>query len=156
MINDNKSGISDDFDVTVQILFDGQDVNELNPGTIAKTYISIYFEEEIKGGKNNVILFDQIENDVDKPFISDVLRELIEDTKGYVQIIIVTHDPIVAVNADPTNYIECIRDKDKFYYRSFCPECDDRDELNTIAKNVDGSKEVIKNRYEIYGGENIL
>lgn len=156
LINDNKSGISDDFDVTVQILFDGQDVNELNPGTIAKTYISIYFEEEIKGGKNNVILFDQIENDVDKPFISDVLRELIEDTKGYVQIIIVTHDPIVAVNADPTNYIECIRDKDKFYYRSFCPECDDRDELNTIAKNVDGSKEVIKNRYEIYGGENIL
>lgn len=156
LINDNKSGISDDFDVTVQILFDGQDVNELNPGTIAKTYISIYFEEEIKDGKNNVILFDQIENDVDKPFISDVLRELIEDTKGYVQIIIVTHDPIVAVNADPTNYIECIRDKDKFYYRSFCPECDDRDELNTIAKNVDGSKEVIKNRYEIYGGENIL
>ena len=107
------------------------------------------FEEEIKGGKNNVILFDQIENDVDKPFISDVLRELIEDTKGYVQIIIVTHDPIVAVNADPTNYIECIRDKDKFYYRSFCPECDDKDELNTIAKNVDGSKEVIKNRNQL-------
>ena len=156
LIDENKVGISDEFDVSVQILFDKQDVNELNPGTIAKTYISIYFEEEIKNGENSVILFDQIENDVDKPFISDVLKDLIEDTKGHVQLIIVTHDPIVAVNADPTNYIEATRINDSFSYRNFCPESSLKDELNTIAKNVDGSKNVIKNRYEIYGGENIL
>ena len=156
LIDENKTGISENFDVSVQILFDKQDVNELNPGTIAKTYISIYFEEEIKNGENSVILFDQIENDVDKPFISDVLKDLIEDTKGHVQLIIVTHDPIVAVNADPTNYIEASRIDNIFSYRNFCPESSLKDELDTIAKNVDGSKDVIKNRYEIYGGESIL
>lgn len=70
------------------------------------------------------------------------------------QVIIVTHDPIVAVNADPINYIEAIKDKDnRIIYRSFVPESSVRDELETIAINVDGSKKVIKDRYEIYKGE---
>ena len=70
------------------------------------------------------------------------------------QVIIVTHDPIVAVNADPINYIEATKDSDnKITYRNFVPESSSFDELKTIAKNVDGSIAVIKERYEIYRGE---
>ena len=111
--------------------------------------------EQIKNGTNSVVIFDQIENDVDKDFINNVIRNLIGETKGYVQLIIVTHDPIVAVNADPNNYIECKKVGDKFEYRSFVAESSERDELNTIACTVDGSKAVIKGRYEIYEGENV-
>lgn len=153
VIAETREWIEEDFDVKVQILFNGQDVKELNPGNISKTYIEIYFEEQIKNGKNSVVIFDQIENDVDKQFISQELKELIESTKGHVQMIIVTHDPIVAVNADPTNYIESLKTKDKFIYRDFKAESELQDELMTIANNVDGSKNVIKNRYEIYGEE---
>ena len=126
----------------------------MNPGNIAKKYIQIYFDEQIKNGKNNVVIFDQIENDVDKEFINEVIKDLIGETKGHVQLIIVTHDPIVAVNADPNNYIESLKtDKNRFKYRNFVPESYERDELKTIACNVDGSKDVIRGRYEIYEGE---
>ena len=58
----------------------------MNPGSIAKKYIEIYFEEQIKNGTNNIVIFDQIENDVDKEFINEVIRNLIGDTKGHVQL----------------------------------------------------------------------
>lgn len=156
IIKEDRNAISDELKVNVQIKFDGQDIKEMNPGSIAKKYIEIYFEEQIKNGTNNIVIFDQIENDVDKEFINEVIRNLIGDTKGHVQLIVVTHDPIVAVNADPNNYIESKKtEKNKFKYRNFVAESYERDELKTIACNVDGSKEVIKGRYEIYEGERL-
>lgn len=143
----------DNFKPVVEVYFDGQSVKQLNPGNIAKKYIEIYFENELANDKNSIILYDQIENDVDKEFICSTIIKLIREMKKKVQIIIVTHDPIVAVNADPVNYIEAQKDDKGFItYRSFVPEASDRDELKTIARNVDGSKNVIKERYEIYRG----
>lgn len=155
VIDENKNAVSDKFKLDMKVLFDDQDITEINPGSIAKKYIEIYFDEQIKNGNNSVVIFDQIENDVDKEFINNVIKSLIGETKGFVQLIIVTHDPIVAVNADPNKYIECKKIGDKFEYRSFVAESTERDELNTIACTVDGSKSVIKGRYEIYEGENL-
>lgn len=155
VIDENKNAVSDKFKLDMKVLFDDQDITEINPGSIAKKYIEIYFDEQIKNGNNSVVIFDQIENDVDKEFINNVIKSLIGETKGFVQLIIVTHDPIVAVNADPNKYIECKKIEDKFEYRSFVAESTERDELNTIACTVDGSKSVIKGRYEIYEGENL-
>ena len=144
----------DSFKPTVEVYFDGQSVKQLNPGNIAKKYIEVYFENELANDKNAVILYDQIENDVDKEFICSTIVKLIRQMKKKVQIIIVTHDPIVAVNADPVNYIEAQKDDKGFItYRSFVPESSKQDELKTIARNVDGSKNVIKERYEIYRGD---
>lgn len=135
------------------VKFDGSDIKQLNPGDIAKKYIDTYFESQITNSKNNVVLYDQIENDVDKPFIADVIKKKIDSTKGTVQLIIVTHDPIIAVNADPVRYVECKKNQNNIIsYRDFLPESPNN-ELNTIAEIVDGSKSVIKNRYEIYQGE---
>lgn len=153
IVSKNNINFSDSFDVDISIYFDGQNVEELNPGDIAKKYIEIYFAEQVNGGNFHVVLFDQIENDVDKEFINTVIRGLIEKTKGNVQLIVVTHDPIVAVNADPNNYIQAIKDKNKISYRNFVAESSIADELKTIANTVDGSKEVIKGRYEIYEGD---
>lgn len=154
----NKEGIifKDDFKPNVKVLFDEQDVVNLNPGDISKKYISLYFRERLLENDNKVILFDQIENDVDKPFINDTIKGLIEETKGNVQLIVVTHDPIVAVNADPNNYILSVKDEEqKIHYRNFKIESTINDEIKTISDVVDGSKNVIKRRYEIYKGENL-
>lgn len=153
LLSKEKVPLKADFDVKVKIKFNNQDISNLNPGDIAKTYISVYFEEEVNKIGNHVVLFDQIENDVDKEFISSTIKELIENTKGNIQTIIVTHDPIIAVNADPNNYIEAVKKRNKIEYRNFCAESDERDELEIIARNVDGSKDVIRRRYEIYEGE---
>lgn len=140
--------------IDVNVYFDNQNVKELNPGDIAKKYIKLYFSK-LADGKNSIILYDQIENDVDKQFINETILPLINDIRFKAQIIIITHDPIVAVNADPVNYIQSIKDKNGLItYRSFVPESEINDELNTIAKIVDGSKNVIKQRYEVYKGEN--
>lgn len=153
ILSSQKDALSEKLDVIVEVLFDGQNVKKLNPGSIAKKYIELYFDEQVNSGDKNVVLFDQIENDVDKDFINNVVRNLIEETKGKVQVIIVTHDPIVAVNADPSNYIESIKIGDKINYRNFVAESSVADELDTIARTVDGSKEVIRGRYEIYEGD---
>lgn len=136
------------------IMFDGQNVEELNPGSIAKKNVEMYFEDEIQKNNPPIVVFDQIENDVDKTFISTTIRDEIQKTKDKAQLLIITHDPIVAVNADPTNYIECRKEKGKIIYRNFCPESNERDELQTIADIVDGSKNVIRKRYQIYEREN--
>lgn len=136
------------------IMFDGQNVEELNPGSIAKKNVEMYFEDEIQKNNPQIVIFDQIENDVDKTFISTTIREEIQKTKDKAQLLIITHDPIVAVNADPTNYIECRKEKGKIIYRNFVPESNERDELKTIADIVDGSKKVIRKRYQIYEREN--
>ena len=136
------------------ILFDDQNIEELNPGTIAKKNVEMYFEDEIQKRNPQIVVFDQIENDVDKTFISTTIKNEIQKTKDIAQLLIVTHDPIVAVNADPTNYIECKKEKGKISYRSFFPEANNRDELKTIADIVDGSKNVIRKRYQIYEREN--
>lgn len=154
IVSKNEVKFIDTFDVEISILFDGQNVRELNPGDIAKKYIEIYFAEQVSSGKFDVVLFDQIENDVDKEFINTVIRGLIEKTKGKVQLIVVTHDPIVAVNADPNNYIQSVKNNsNRISYRNFVAESSIKDELKTIADTVDGSKEVIKGRYEIYEGD---
>lgn len=153
IISSQKDVISSRLEPNVEVLFDGQNVKKLNPGSIAKKYIELYFEEQVNSGDKNVVIFDQIENDVDKDFINNVIRNLIEDTKGKVQLIVVTHDPIVAVNADPNNYIESKKNGNIIEYRSFVAESSVKDELETIACTVDGSKEVIRGRYEIYEGD---
>lgn len=155
MINDDfLKKMFDEIKLEINVYFDNQNVKELNPGDIAKKYIQYYFKHQLTNNSNTIILYDQIENDVDKAFISSTIIDLINDMQTKAQVIIVTHDPIVAVNADPINYIEAIKGKDnKIIYRSFVPESSIRDELETIAINVDGSKKVIKDRYEIYKGE---
>lgn len=150
----NISKIFSEIKLQVNVYFNGQNVKELNPGSISKTYIELYFKTQLANDNNTVILYDQIENDVDKEFIATTIVKSIRDAKKKAQVIIVTHDPIVAVNADPINYIEATKDSDnKITYRNFVPESSSFDELKTIAKNVDGSITVIKERYEIYRGE---
>ena len=150
-------GMIDEFNPRVKLLFNDQDVMQLNPGDIAKKYISIYFEDNLSQQSNNVVLYDQIENDVDKPFINETIRTLIENTKGRVQTIIVTHDPIVAVNADPNKYIISSKNIENqiITYRDFTIESEVQDEVETISNVVDGSKRAIRKRYEIYKGDNL-
>lgn len=150
-------GMIDEFNPRVKLLFNDQDVMQLNPGDIAKKYISIYFEDNLSQQSNNVVLYDQIENDVDKPFINETIRTLIENTKGRVQTIIVTHDPIVAVNADPNKYIISSKNVENqiITYRDFTIESEVQDEVETISNVVDGSKRAIRKRYEIYKGDNL-
>ncbi len=150
VITKEKCQIKSTFVPQLELFFGDDNVKELNPGSIAKKYIEVYFKDVLNNAYN-LIMFDQIENDVDKQFIADVIVKLLEDTKGKTQLIVVTHDPIVAVNADPNRYIKATRDNDQIGYRDFVIESSENDEIETVSQTVDGSRAIIKNRYMIYG-----
>jgi PTH1 family peptidyl-tRNA hydrolase len=58
--------------------------------------IELYFKTQLANGSNTVILYDQIENDVDKEFIATTIVESIRKAKKKAQVIIVTHLVLVA------------------------------------------------------------
>lgn len=154
-LNEEKiSKVFENFKPEVNLYFENENVKQLNPGSIAKNYIKIYFNNELNNNINSIILYDQIENDVDKEFISTSILENIREAKKKAQLIIITHDPIVAINGDPLNYIEASKDNDgKISYKNFSFESMENDSISSLIKNVDGSLKVIKERYEIYSGE---
>lgn len=132
-------------------------IQNTNKGDIAKKSIEYYFNDLIKTEQPDIILIDQPENDVDKSFITSTLSKFIKEQKIDKQIIITSHDAIVAINSDVNRIIEAvINEENKFEYLSYDLEYV-RDEVleatNRVSKILDGGKDNIKKRYQIYGGE---
>lgn len=142
-------------------LFLGDDgwklINDINKGDIAKKSIEFYFNKLIKEKQPDIIFIDQPENDVDKSFISETLSSFIKKQKIEKQIIVTSHDAIVAINSDANMIIEAsINKNNKISYDSYCIEYVEEEKLvatNKVSLILDGGKKNIKKRYQIYGGE---
>lgn len=132
-------------------------IENINKGDIAKKSIEYYFNKLIKEKQPDIILIDQPENDVDKSFISETLSLFIKKQKIEKQIIVTSHDAIVAINSDANTIIEAqIKKSNKISYESYCLEYVEEEKLvatNRVSLILDGGKKNIKKRYQIYGGE---
>lgn len=137
------------------------DIEKLSPGQTAKLYIDYMFNVEIENDVNNIVVFDQPENDVDKEFIYNNLIDKFNSTKQKLQIIITSHEPLLVVNADSNQVIKAEKVNRKMKYTSY--KLDEYIEIegkeksitSLISKYVDGDINAVKNRYEIYvGGRN--
>ena len=132
-------------------------ISDINKGDIAKKSIEFYFNRLIKEQQPDIILIDQPENDVDKSFISETLSTFIKTQKIEKQIIVTSHDAIVAINSDANMIIEAsVNNDNKISYNSYCLEYVEEEKLvatNKVALILDGGKRNIKKRYQIYGGE---
>ena len=129
-------------------------INSYTPGQTAKLYIDYLFTEEIENNINNVVLFDQPENDVDKAFIYSELITRFNQTKNNVQIIITSHEPLLIINGDSNMIIQAEKINNKIVYTSLKLESynDDGTIAKHISKYIDGHVNAIKDRYEIYTG----
>lgn len=132
-------------------------IQNINKGDIAKKSLEYYFNKLVTDNQPDVILIDQPENDVDKTFISNTLSSFIKNQKIDKQIIVTSHDAIIAINSDVNKIIEAIvTDDNKIKYESYDLEYVEQEKLiatNKVAKILDGGKNNIKIRYQIYGGE---
>lgn len=132
-------------------------IQNINKGDIAKKSLEYYFNKLVIDNQPDVILIDQPENDVDKTFISNTLSSFIKNQKIDKQIIVTSHDAIIAINSDVNKIIEAIvTDDNKIKYESYDLEYVEQEKLiatNKVAKILDGGKNNIKIRYQIYGGE---
>ena len=132
-------------------------IQNINKGDIAKKSIEYHFNKLILENQPDIIFIDQPENDVDKSFISSTLSKFIKEQKVDKQIIVTSHDAIVAINSDVNKIIEAsIDEKNRIFYKSFDLEYVEKEKMvatNIVSEILDGGKTNIKKRYQIYGGE---
>ncbi|WP_317313844.1 hypothetical protein [Absicoccus porci] len=127
----------------------------INQGTIAKISMKYFFEDLIKNKQPDIVFIDQPENDVDKEFLTNTLASFLLHQKMTTQIFITSHDPILTVNADANMIIQAdVDENNKINYMSYPLEYTDKDIMGTdkVAALLDGGKNNIKKRYQIYGG----
>lgn len=141
------------YDDHPQILYrndagDYEDVLYVSPGT----QTNILMEYLVHKDSDKPILIDQPEDNVDNQTIYNKLRVWFEKLKRNRQVIVVTHDANIVINADAENIIVANHSKkDTFNYSYGALEYGDNLE---IASNVlDGGKEAVKRRLMKYGTE---
>ena len=134
-----------------------KNAQNINPGNLAKNYMTYYFKNVLDTKRPNVVFIDQPENDVDKSFISTVLANFISNNKNGVQFFITSHEPILGVNADSNYIIEAFRYNDGpigYSGKSFESRSSNNQESgkDVASRILDGGKENVIQRNQIYGG----
>lgn len=138
------------YDYHPQILYlikdEYEDILNLSPGT----QTNILMEYLVYKDTDKPILIDQPEDNVDNQTIYSKLRVWFSNLKLKRQVIVVTHDANIVINADAENVIIANHDKkDKFKYSNGALEY--KDNLEIASDILDGGKEAVKRRLMKYG-----
>lgn len=125
---------------------DYSNIMNYSPGT--QTNILM---EYIVNKKTDVpLLIDQPEDNIDNYTIYNKLKKWFVELKNKRQIIVVTHDANIAINADSENLIIANQaDSNKFEYQYGALEY--KDNLEIASNILDGGKEAVKRRLLKYG-----
>ena len=101
----------------------GKNLNELSPGEKGLLLLVFYLQLD----KDNIpLIIDQPEDNLDNDSIFSVLAECIRQAKRNRQVVLVTHNPNLAVGADAEQIVFVQLDKSnnyKFSYESGAIEC---------------------------------
>ena len=154
---DINAVIKNELSLTLELNVNGnwKEATTVNQGTIAKVSMEYYFNDIIRTEQPDIIFIDQPENDVDKEFLTQTLAKFLVDKKMTSQIFITSHDAILTVNADANMIIQADVDEDnKINYMSYPLEYTECNKVGTddVARILDGGKQNIEKRYQIYGG----
>ncbi len=122
------------------------DLSEQSPGTRAN-----YLMEFVVGEENTVpLLIDQPEDNIDNETIAGKMTEWFFKMKSERQVIVVTHDPNIVVNADAENIIVCKQVEEKhFEYRN--APLEDDGSLEAVVTILEGGKDALERRIGKYG-----
>lgn len=128
---------------------DGKDrksIENLSPGT----QTNILLEYIVHKGTSIPLLIDQPEDNVDNQTIYSELRRWFKELKSKRQVVVVTHDANIVINADAENVV--IADHpgpDKFTYSYGALEYGDI--IDKASVILDGGPEAVKRRLVKYG-----
>jgi predicted ATPase len=94
------------------------------------------------------IVFDQPEDDLDNDFITNQLIDLFKEIKIYRQLIIVSHNANLVVNADSEQVIIAKNTKEKLSYESGSLE---NEKINKqICRILEGGERAFEKRRDKY------
>lgn len=127
----------------------GKNLNELSPGEKGLLLLIFYLQLD---RKNTPLVIDQPEDNLDNDSIFKVLAKCIRDAKRYRQVILVTHNPNLAVGADAEQIIYVKLEKSKNYKFSYETGSIENPKLNQrIVDVLEGSQPAFVKRRIKYG-----
>lgn len=122
------------------------DISTQSPGTQANMLLEYIVHSE----SSVPLLIDQPEDNVDNQTIFRDIRDWFSKIKMQRQVIVVTHDANIVINADAENVIIATQEKPGvFSYRNGALEYSDN--IEEAAKILDGGKLAVKRRLMKYG-----
>jgi predicted ATPase len=126
------------FDARYELRLGGKDLNQLSPGEKGLLLLVFYLHLDMD---NSPLIIDQPEDNLDNDSIFAVLAKCIREAKKSRQVILVTHNPNLAVGADAEQIVYVRLDKVdgyKFSYDSGAIENPNTN--NHIVKVLEGSR----------------
>mgnify|MGYP000849368150 CR=1 FL=1 len=123
-----------------------EDISTMSPGT----QTNILFEYIVHKDTSIPLLIDQPEDNVDNQTIYSELRRWFKELKSKRQVIVVTHDANIVINADAENVIIAKHPElDKFSYMYGALEYEGI--IDSASNILDGGPEAVKRRLVKYG-----
>lgn len=127
------------------ITVEGKNLNELSAGQKGTVYLCLKLATQLFSGP---IVFDQPEDDLDNDFITNQLIELFKEIKKYRQVIIVSHNANLVVNADSEQVIIAKNNSEKLSYESGALE---NETINKeICRILEGGERAFEKRRDKY------
>lgn len=131
--------------VQPKITYKGKPLNKISVGQRGTIYLCLKLATNIF---SQPIIFDQPEDDLDNDFIFNDLINIFKEIKRYRQVIIVTHNANIVVNADAEQVIVAENNEERLSYKSGSLENPD---INTAVCNIlEGGKIAFQQRRNKY------
>lgn len=131
--------------VFAEIAVDGKKLDELSAGQKGTVYLCLKLATQLFSGP---IVFDQPEDDLDNDFITNELITLFKEIKKFRQVIIVSHNANLVVNADSEQVIIADNNAEELSYISGSLE---NETINKkICKILEGGERAFEKRRDKY------
>ncbi|NVK34263.1 MAG: hypothetical protein HWE23_07275 [Rhodobacteraceae bacterium] len=126
------------FDARYELRLGGKNLNQLSPGEKGLLLLVFYLHLDME---KTPLIIDQPEDNLDNDSIFSVLANCIREAKKTRQVILVTHNPNLAVGADAEQVLYVTLDKAAGYKFSYESGSIENQRINdVIVKILEGSK----------------
>lgn len=145
-VNNNFKAISDSCEIGFETFLGEENITNKSPGENQELFLRKTIESEIVD--KSIVLLDQPSDNLDNETIKKVLiDDFIIKQNFKKQIIIITHNPKMVLNTDPTKIILVTRNRNKFFYKNIDTNLIKN---QTIQALLDGNKYYPWHRFQIY------
>jgi hypothetical protein len=123
-------------------------------GRQASIFLDVKLNSFMSGSDVKVLMIDQIEDNIDNKYVSETLVTHLRSLKKSMQVILVTHNPTIAIYGDAENIVICDQDKGAFTYKQGGLE----DEIirHEACSILDGGDVAFRNRMDKYRIEKVF
>jgi len=122
--------------------------------TLGELSLAYYKYRTYNAGNLDLIIVDQPEDNISNKRILDQLVDYFGNLRDKVQVVFVTHNPLLVVNLDADNVIFLENDDGLITATWGCLEDEESGILSLVAEHMDGGKEAVEKRLKVYGKNN--